>query len=38
MLTVQSGIAAFERDLILQRTHEDRVRAMAEGSRSASRS
>ena len=34
MLTVLSGIAEFERDLILQRTNEGRVRAMAEGTRS----
>jgi DNA invertase Pin-like site-specific DNA recombinase len=33
MLTVLSGIAEFERDLILQRTNEGRVRAMAEGTR-----
>ena len=31
MLTVLSGIAEFERDLILQRTNEGRARAMAEG-------
>jgi DNA invertase Pin-like site-specific DNA recombinase len=29
---VLSGIAEFERDLILQRTNEGRVRAMAEGN------
>jgi hypothetical protein len=33
MLTVLSGIAEFERDLILQRTNEGRMRAMAEGTR-----
>src|SRR5262245_41673049 len=33
MLTVLSGIAEFERDLILQRTNEGRARAMAEGTR-----
>jgi DNA invertase Pin-like site-specific DNA recombinase len=33
MITVLSGIAEFERDLILQRTNEGRVRAMAEGTR-----
>jgi DNA invertase Pin-like site-specific DNA recombinase len=33
MLTVLSGIAEFERNLILQRTNEGRVRAMAEGTR-----
>ena len=33
MLTVLSGIAEFERDLILQRTNEGRVRALAEGVR-----
>ena len=33
MLTVLSGIAEFERDLILQRTNEGRLRAMAEGTR-----
>jgi DNA invertase Pin-like site-specific DNA recombinase len=33
MLTVLGGIAEFERDLILQRTNEGRVRAMAEGAR-----
>jgi DNA invertase Pin-like site-specific DNA recombinase len=33
MLTVLSGIAAFERDLILQRTNEGSVRALAEGVR-----
>jgi DNA invertase Pin-like site-specific DNA recombinase len=33
MLTVLSGIAEFERDLILQRTNEGRARAMAEGKR-----
>jgi len=32
-LTVLGGIAAFERDLILQRTNEGRARAMAEGTR-----
>jgi hypothetical protein len=31
MLSVLSGIAEFERDLILQRTVEGRARAMAEG-------
>jgi hypothetical protein len=33
MLTVLSGIAEFERDLILQRTNEGRARAKAEGTR-----
>jgi DNA invertase Pin-like site-specific DNA recombinase len=33
MLTVLSGIAEVERDLILQRTNEGRARAMAEGIR-----
>jgi DNA invertase Pin-like site-specific DNA recombinase len=33
MLTVLSGIAEFERDLIVQKTNEGRVRAMAEGTR-----
>jgi DNA invertase Pin-like site-specific DNA recombinase len=33
MLTVLSGIAEFERDLMLQRTAEGRARAMAEGPR-----
>jgi hypothetical protein len=33
MLTVLSGIAEFERDLIVQRTSEGRARAMAEGIR-----
>jgi DNA invertase Pin-like site-specific DNA recombinase len=33
MLTVLSGIAEFERSLILQRTNEGRARAMAEGIR-----
>ena len=33
MLIVLSGIAEFERDLILQRTNEGRMRAMAEGTR-----
>ena len=33
MLTVLSGIAEFERDLILQRTNEGRIRALAEGTR-----
>ena len=33
MITVLSGIAEFERDLILQRTNEGRARAMAEGTR-----
>ena len=33
MLTVLSGIAAFERDLILSRTNEGRVCAMADGTR-----
>jgi DNA invertase Pin-like site-specific DNA recombinase len=33
MLTVLSGIAELERDLILQRTNEGRARAMAEGTR-----
>jgi DNA invertase Pin-like site-specific DNA recombinase len=33
MLTVLSGIAEFERSLILQRTNEGRARAMAEGMR-----
>jgi DNA invertase Pin-like site-specific DNA recombinase len=33
MLMVLSGIAAFERDPILQRTSEGRIRAMAEGTR-----
>ena len=33
MLTVLSGIAEFERDLILQRTNEGRMRALAEGVR-----
>ena len=33
MLTVLSGIAEFERDLIFQRTSEGRARAMAEGVR-----
>jgi DNA invertase Pin-like site-specific DNA recombinase len=33
MLTVLSGIAEFERDLILQRTNEGRARALAEGTR-----
>ena len=33
MLTVLSWIAEFERDLILQRTNEGRVRALAEGVR-----
>jgi DNA invertase Pin-like site-specific DNA recombinase len=33
MLAVLSGIAEFERDLILQRTNEGRARAMAEGTR-----
>jgi DNA invertase Pin-like site-specific DNA recombinase len=32
MLTVLSGIAEFERDLIVQRTSEGRARAMAEGT------
>ena len=36
MLTGLSGIAAFERDLILQRTNEGRARAMAEGASAAS--
>jgi DNA invertase Pin-like site-specific DNA recombinase len=31
--TVLSGIAGFERDLILQRTNEGRARAMAESTR-----
>jgi len=35
VITVLSGIAEFERDLILQRTNEGRARAMAEGTRSA---
>ena len=33
MLTVLSGIAEFERSLVLQRTNEGRARAMAEGIR-----
>ena len=33
ILNVLGGIAAFERDLILQRTNEGRARAMAEGTR-----
>ena len=33
MLTVLSGIAEFERDLILQRTNVSRARALAEGIR-----
>jgi DNA invertase Pin-like site-specific DNA recombinase len=33
MLTVLSGIAEFERSLILQRTAEGRARALAEGIR-----
>ena len=33
MLIVLSGIAEFERDLILQRTNEGRTRALAEGVR-----
>jgi DNA invertase Pin-like site-specific DNA recombinase len=33
MLTVLSGVAEFERDLILQRTNEGRARALAEGTR-----
>ena len=32
-MTVLSGTAEFERDLILQRTNEGRARAMAEGTR-----
>jgi DNA invertase Pin-like site-specific DNA recombinase len=32
-ITVLSGIAEFERDLILQQTNDGRARAMAEGSR-----
>jgi len=33
MLTILSGIAEFEHDLIFQRTNEGRARAMAEGTR-----
>jgi DNA invertase Pin-like site-specific DNA recombinase len=33
MLTVLSGVAEFERSLILQRTKEGRARALAEGKR-----
>ena len=33
MLTILSGIAEFERDLILQRTSEGRARALTEGTR-----
>jgi DNA invertase Pin-like site-specific DNA recombinase len=33
MLTILFGIIEFERDLILQRTNEGRVRAMAEGTK-----
>jgi DNA invertase Pin-like site-specific DNA recombinase len=33
MLTVLSGVAEFERDLIFQRTNEGGARALAEGTR-----
>jgi DNA invertase Pin-like site-specific DNA recombinase len=33
MLTVLSGVAEFERDLIFQRTNEGRARALVEGTR-----